>query len=49
MKRISKSWKDNTNNRNDRRYGKRNETKYETPFMVLDTEYLTEAEEDEEV
>ena len=49
MKRISKSWKDNTNNRNDRRYGKRNETKYETPFMVLDTEYLEMETEDEEV
>ena len=49
MKRVSRSWKDNTNNRNDRRYGKRNETKYETPFMVLDTEYLETETEDEEV
>ncbi len=49
MKRISRSWKDNTNTRDARRYGKRNETKYETPFMVLDTEYLETEIEDEEV
>lgn len=36
MKRISKSWKDNTKERNARRYGKRNTAKYDTLFMLLD-------------
>lgn len=44
----SRSWKDNTKERNARRYGKRNEVKYETPFLVLDTEYLEMENEGEE-
>ena len=49
MKRVSRSWKDNAKELNARRYGKRSESKYETPFMVLDTEYLEMETEDEEV
>ena len=41
MKR-SKSWKDNTKDRNTKRYGKRNANKYNTPFMTLDVKYLRE-------
>ena len=35
----SRSWKDNVNakvKKNYRRYGKRNASKYDTPFMVAD-------------
>ena len=38
----SRSWKDNTKERNARRYGKRNTLKYQTPFMEFDTKYLRE-------
>ncbi len=38
----SRSWKDNTKERNAKRYGKRNNLKYQTPFMELDTKYLRE-------
>ena len=41
----SRSWKDNTKDRNDKRYGKRNTLKYQTPFMYLDTKYLREGDE----
>ena len=44
----SRSWKDNVNvkeRRNARRYGKRNASKYDTPFMVAD-EIIFGKEED---
>lgn len=42
----SKSWKDNTKDRNKKRYGKRNNLKYQSPFMYLDTRYLDLGKED---
>ena len=42
MSKSSRSWKDNTKERNARRYGKRNTLKYQTPFMEFDIKYLRE-------
>ena len=44
MSKSSRSWKDNTKERNARRYGKRNMLKYQTLFMEFDTKYLREEE-----
>ena len=41
----TRNWKHNT--KNDKQYGKRNVTKYETPFMYLDTTFLKEEGEDD--
>lgn len=44
----SRSWKDNVNakaKKNYRRYGKRNTSKYDTPFMIAD-EIIFGKEED---
>ena len=45
--RITKNWKHTT--KNDKQYGKRNVTRYESPFMTLDEEYLEEEDEESEV
>ena len=45
MKRMSRSWKDNTKARNVKRYGKRNTRKYDTPFMLLDEELFGREDE----
>lgn len=44
--RNTKNWKHTTKNR--KAYGNRNTVKYETPFMVLDTEYLEDEGKEEE-
>lgn len=44
--RNTKNWKHTT--KNNKQYGKRNTIKYETPFMVLDTEYLEDDRKEEE-
>lgn len=45
MKRMSRSWKDNTKARNVKRYGKRNTTKYDTVFMLLDEQLFGKEDE----
>lgn len=40
--RTTRNWKHTTRNR--KQYGKRNEVKYNTPFMVLDENYLDDEE-----
>lgn len=42
-KRNVRNWKHIT--RNEKQYGKRNKVKYESPFMILDEEYLDDEEE----
>lgn len=44
----SRSWKDNINakeKRNYRRYGRRNTSKYDTPFMMLDEQIFGKEED----
>ena len=47
MKKInrSRSWKDNNKGRNARRYGKRNTSKYDTLFMMLDEQLFGKEDE----
>ena len=42
----TRNWKHTT--KNVKQYGKRNTTKYETPFMYLDTNYLREEESEDD-
>ena len=44
--RKTNNWKHTT--KNTKQYGKRDTVKYETPFMVLDTQYLDDEEGKEE-
>ena len=42
--RTTRNWKHITKSK--KQYGKRNTLKYESPFMVLDTQYLDLGKED---
>lgn len=46
-KRNTRNWKHTTHNH--KAYGNYDSTKYESPFMTLDEEYLDDEEENEEV
>jgi hypothetical protein len=43
-KRITRAWKHNGKNRHQ--YGNRNEERYQTPFMILDENYIDDEEEE---
>ena len=46
-KRNTRNWKHVS--KNEKQYGKRNSSKYETPFMSLDENYLEDDEDESEV